>query len=195
MQIVFRSGELEHRFESDSAGGRILAAIAKGLPGEVAAIAHNGTPRHPELTTQAELLSAIGAVLKQIDSAPALLFGYAVSVEAHGDEPPGATSMSRGNGISGIRLPGAAPDRAFAIWCGPGQCDLVEMRIEPDGRGTELGTVDLRGEREVLTANMGRIRVHRKKVKTQLPQELKRLQAAVQSWPGGEIAKFMRQPE
>jgi len=127
MQIVFRSGELEHGFESDSAGGRILAAIARGLPREVAAIAHNGTERQPELTTQTELQSAIRAVLAQIDSDPALLFGYAVSVDAHGDGSP--ASVSRGNGLSGIRLPGAASDRAFAIWCGPGQCDLVEMRI------------------------------------------------------------------
>jgi len=53
----------------------------------------------------------------------------------------------------------------------------------------------VRGEREVLTANMGRVRIHRRKVKTQLPQELKRLQAVVQSWPAAEIAKFIRQQD
>lgn len=192
MEIVFQCGRDEHVMNSDSAGGRILAAIAKVLPREVAAIAHNGTVRHPEMTTRDELLTALSAVLGQIESNPALLNAYSVSVKAHGDERPAGKSFGQGSGLSGIRLPESPADRVYAVWCGPGRCDLVEMTIGPDGRGIEQGTVDLRGERELLTANMGPIRIHSRRAKTQLPQELQRLQAAIQGWPPGEVAKFVR---
>ena len=192
MKIVFQSGETKHVFDSDSAGGPILAAIAKALPREVAAIAHNGTARHPEMTTRDELLAAIGAVLGQIEADPALLNAYSVSVKAHGDDRPAAKSFGRGSGLSGIRLPDSPADRVFALWCGPARCDLVEMTIGPDGRGIEQGTVDLRGKRELLTANLGPIRIHSRRAKTRLPQELQRLQEAVERWPPGEVAKFVR---
>jgi hypothetical protein len=138
------------------------------------------------------LVSAIRAVLRRIDADPALLFAYGVSVEAHGDERPAGRSFARGSGIGGIRLPGAPSDRVYTLWCGPGRCDVVETAVGPDGRGTDVGTVDLRGDRDVLTANMGRIRIHRRRTKTQLPHELERLQAAVQGWPPSEVAKFVR---
>jgi hypothetical protein len=173
-------------------GGPILAVIAKALPQEVAAIAHNGTRRHPAKTTRDELTAAIAAVLARIEADADLLFAYAVSVEAHGDERPAGRSFARGNGVSGIRLPGEPADRVHTIWCGPGRCDMVETAIGPDGRGTEIGAVDIRGQHELQTANMGRIRIHRRRVKTQLPQELERLLAAVRGWPPGEVAKFVR---
>jgi hypothetical protein len=52
--------------------------------------------------------------------------------------------------------------------------------------------MDLRGQSEVQTANMGRIRIHRRRAKTQLPQELERLLATVEGWHPGEVAKFIR---
>jgi hypothetical protein len=192
MRIVYRAGDVEHGFEADSAGGQILAAIAKALPREIATIAHNGTPRLPEKTTQNELVSAIRAVLRRIDADPALLFAYGVSVEVHGDERPAARSFARGSGVGGIRLRGAPADRVYTLWCGPGRCDLVETAVGPDGRGTDVGTVDVRGERDVLTATMGRIRIHRRRAKTRRPQELERLQAVVRGWPPGEVAKLVR---
>jgi hypothetical protein len=192
MQIVFQSGENRHVFDSDTAGGRILAAIARTLPQEVAAIAHNGTARHPEMTTRDELLAAIGVVLSQIEADSGLLNAYAVSVKAHGDERPAGKSFGRGSGLSGIRLPDTPADRAYALWCDPGRCDLVEMLIGPDGRGIEQGTVDLRGKRELLTANLGPIRIHARRAKTRLPEELQRLVAAVQAWPAGKVAKFVQ---
>jgi hypothetical protein len=135
---------------------------------------------------------AIHAVLGRIEADPGLLFAYGISVEAQGDEPPAGQSFARGSGITGIRLPGAAAERVYTIWCGPGRCDLVEAAIGADGRGTDLRTEDLRGEKDLQTANMGRIRIHRRRAKTRLPQELERLLATVQSWPSGEVAKFVR---
>jgi len=192
MQIVYRADDVEHGLQTDSAGGPILAAIAKTLPREVAAIAHNGTPQRPEKTTRDELMAAIRAVLRRIEADPGLLFAYGVSVEAHGEERPAGRSFARGCGVSGLRLPGAPADRVYAVWCGPGRCDLVEMAIAPDGRGTEVGTVDLRAEKEVQTVNLGRIRIHRRKAKTQLREELERLLATLQKWPPGEVEKFIR---
>jgi hypothetical protein len=192
MQIVFRASNSEYVHQSDSAGGRILAAIAKSLPREAAAIAHNGFEEHPVKTTRDELISALHAVLGRIEADPALLLAYSISVQAQGDETPAGQSFARGSGITGIRLPGASDDRVYTIWCGPGQCDLVETAVGADGRGTELRTVDLRSEKDLQTANMGRIRIHRRRAKTRLPQELERLLAAVQLWPPGEVAKFVR---
>lgn len=192
MRIVFRATDLEYVHQSDSASGRILGVIAKTLPREVAAIAHNGIEDDPEKTTRDELISAIHAVRGRIEADPSLLFAYGISVEAQGDGPPAGQSFARGSGISGIRLPGAAADRVYTIWCGPGQCDLVETALGADGRGTDVRTVDLRAEKELQTANMGRIRIHRRRAKTRLPQELERLLATVEAWPPGELAKFVR---
>jgi hypothetical protein len=192
MRIVYRAADAEHVHESDGAGGRILAAIARTLPREVAAIAHSGIEEDPVKTTRDELLAAIRAVLGRIEAEPALLFAYGISVEAQGDEPPARPSFAHGSGLTGIRLPDAAADRVYTIWCGPGRCDLVEAALSADGRGTDVRTVDLRGEKALHTANMGRIRIHRRRSKTRLPQQLERLLAAVQAWPPGGVAKFIQ---
>ena len=191
MRLVFRSAAGDFAHESDNAGGRILGIIAKTLPKEVDAIARTGMKEDPVMTTREVLISAIPAVLKYIESDPVLLFAYATSVEAHGDEPPAGRSFAEGNGVSGIRLPNAGSNLVYAIWCGPGKCDLVETSLGADGRGTDLRTLDLRNEKELQTANMGRIRIYRKRAKTKLPEELHRLLEAAQTWPPGDIAKFV----
>jgi hypothetical protein len=106
--------------------------------------------------------------------------------------PPAGQSFARGSGISGIRLPGAAADHVYTISCGPGRCDLVETSIGADGRGTDLRTLDLRSQKELETANLGRIRIHRRRARTRLPQQLQQLLAIIQAWPPGEVAKFVR---
>jgi hypothetical protein len=189
MRVVYRSGDAEHVHETDSAGGRILGIIARVLPREVAAIAHNGTRRHPVKTSRDELMSALPAVLARIEADPGLLLGYAVSVEAHGDQSP-VGSFARGSGLSGIRLPDAPSDRVYALWCGPGRCDLEELAIGADGRGTVVGVADVRGGNELRTENMGRIRIHRRPLRTRIVQELGRMLAAVRGWPPGEVCKF-----
>jgi hypothetical protein len=191
MRVLFRSAAGDHVHASDSDGGRILGIIAKMLPREVDAIARTGIEDDPAKTTRDELISAIPIVLKQIEADPALLFSYAISVEAQGGEAPAGQSFTRGSGLSGIRLPDTASDLVYAIWCGPGKCDLVETSIGADGRGKDLRTVDLRNQIELQTSNMGRIRIHRRRVKTQLLQELQRLLAAAQAWPPGDVAKFV----
>jgi hypothetical protein len=72
---------------------------------------------------------------------------------------------------------------------------MVETVIGPDGRGTDVGIVDLRGQHELQTVNMGRIRIHRRRANAQLPPELERLLSAVRGWPPGEVAKFARASE
>jgi hypothetical protein len=52
--------------------------------------------------------------------------------------------------------------------------------------------VDLRSAKDLQTANLGKIRIHRRRVKTRLAQELEGLLTAAQSWPAGEVAKFVR---
>jgi len=191
MRIVFRSAVGDHIHESDSAGGCILGIVAKTLAPEVDAIARTGIEDDPVTTTRNELMSAIPPVLNRIEADAALLFAYGISVEAHGDQSPAGRSFAQGSGISGIRLPEAASNLVYAIWCGPGQCDLVETLIGADGRANDLRTLDLRNETELQTANMGKIRIHRRRVKTKLPQELQRLLQVAHNWPEGEVAKFM----
>jgi hypothetical protein len=188
---MFRSAGRDHIHESDSAGGRILGIIARTLPREVDVIARTGIEDDPVTTTREELISAIPAVLKRIVSYPALLFAFATSFEAHGNEPPAGRSFTGGSGISGIRLPGASSNLVYALRCGPGQCELVETSIGADGRGTNLRTLDLREEQQIQTVNLDRIRIHRKRIKTKLPDELQRLLQAAQTWPPGEVAKFV----
>jgi hypothetical protein len=190
MRVVYRAADTEHLHETDGAGGQILGIIARALPREVAAIAHNGTPRRPEKTTRDELASAIRTVQGRIAADPSLLFAYACSVKAHGDDRPAGRQLARGSGISGIRYPDTPADCVYALWCGPGKCDLEEMAIDADGRGTVVGVADVRGEKELLTANMGRIRIHSRSLKTQIVPGLERLLAVVQGWPLGEVCKF-----
>jgi hypothetical protein len=190
MRIVYRSGVLEHVHEARSAEGRILGIIAKTLPQEVAAIAHNGTEAEPEWTTKDDLAAAIRAIQSRLGADPGLLLAFACSVESQGDGEPEDAQFKRGSGFSGIRLPDKPSDHVYSLWCGPGKCDLEESTIGSNGRGTVVATLDIRGEEELQTANMGRIRIHRRPVKVPIVDEMKWLLAAVESWPAGKVAKF-----
>jgi hypothetical protein len=190
MHIVYRSGDLEHVHDARSAEGRILGIIAKTLPKEVVAIAHNGTEAEPEWTTKDELAAAIRAIQSRLEADPNLLFAFASSAEAQGDEQPDDAQFSRGNGVSGIRLPDKPSDHIYNLLCGPGKCDLEETVIGLNGRGTVVATVDIRGKEDLQTANMGRIRIHRKPIKAPIVDEMKWLLEAVESWPAGKVAKY-----
>jgi hypothetical protein len=190
MRIVYRSGDLEHVHEARSAEGRILGIIAKTLPKEVVAIARNGTEAEPEWTTKDELAAAIRAIQSRLEADPDLLTAFAHSVEAKGDKEPEDEQFKRGSGLSGIRLPDKPSDHVYSLWCGPGKCELEETVIGMNGRGTVVATLDIRGEEELQTENMGRIRIHRKPVKAPIVDEMKWLLAAVESWPAGKVAKF-----
>jgi hypothetical protein len=145
MRIVYRAGDAEHVYDADHADGMIIRIIGGAMPQEVAELAHNGTLRYPRRTTRDELAAAIRAVQGRIAADPGLLFAYACSVEALGDERPVGRPFARGGGLSGIRFPDTPADRAYALVCGPGPCDLEEMAVGPDGRaGNALGVRPLR---------------------------------------------------
>lgn len=190
MRIVYRSGALEHVHEARSAEGRILGIIAKTLPQEVAAFAHNGTEAEPVWTTKDALAAAIRAIQSRLEVDPALLLSFACVVESRGDGEPDDLQFKRGSGVSGIRLPDKPADHTYSLWCGPGKCDLEETVIGSNGRGTVGETLDIRSQEELQTANMGRIRIHRRPVKVPIVAEMKWLLEAVESWPTGQVAKY-----
>ena len=190
MWLVYRQAGHDHAFACDADGGRILGAIARRLPGEVATICDNGTTRHLWMTTRDELAAAVRTVLACLDADPKLLFRYAVTMEV--DPKPSAGQFGRGTALSGVRLADTPADRAYVIDCGPGHCDLKEVAIGTDGRGTVVGLTDLRGRVSVETANVGSLRLHRRASKTGLRGQLADLLAAAEGWPPGPVSKSLR---
>jgi hypothetical protein len=189
MRMVYRQGSREHAFACDADGGRILGVVARALPGEVAVVCHNGTARRPAKATRDELVTAARVVLARLDADPGLLFRYTVTDEAEAKSTAG--HFSRGGGFSGIRFADTPPERSYAVKCGPGHCDLEEIAIGADGRGSVVTITDLRPHPAVETANMGVLKLHRRASKTKLRTELVALLAALEGWVAGPVEKVL----
>lgn len=79
----------------------------------------------------------------------------------------------------------------YAIWAGLNECRLDKMAVRPDGTGEVVERRDLRGATELMTANCGRVRIRKRKAKTQLRKRLAEVRAFLESVPGGEVTKVL----
>jgi hypothetical protein len=187
MRYVYRLGGREHTTCYGTDSGSILGRIARQFPREVGAIIGGVTERDSTKTTRDELVLALRAALHCLDTDPGLLFRYAFTT----DIDPKPLFRER-TGCSGFRFADTPADRVYALWCGPGFCDLEEKVIGADGRGRVVGVTDVRSRSsvETVTEYVGIVKLHRRPSKTKIRDELGQLLAVIETWPAGVIDKW-----
>jgi hypothetical protein len=91
-------------------------------------------------------------------------------------------------GMSGIRL-SCDTDGAYSIRAGLNECRLDKLAVGPDGRPYYELERDLRGERELLTSNLGRIAIRRTRAKADLVKALPQIQRFLGSISSPDVSK------
>jgi hypothetical protein len=93
-------------------------------------------------------------------------------------------------GQSGFRLPGDN-EHFYALWAGLDECRLQKMATGTDGKGYTVEVRDMRGVEEFQTANCGRVKIRRRREKSDLREGLAEIRAFLTSVDGPEVIKML----
>jgi hypothetical protein len=96
--------------------------------------------------------------------------------------------FGRGGGVSGIRLPGDDVHRYMIDARWPNECELVKMAVE-EGQGVIVERRDIRHLKEIETANMGTIKILKRRAASRLRVELESLKEFALAAGDAEIEK------
>ncbi len=95
---------------------------------------------------------------------------------------------SSGTGIfAGIRLNGDI-EHSFTLRCDLGVCDLTMMGLDEQGRGVAKGVTDLRGQKSLLSDNVGEITIKSRPIKSGVHENIRGLIAFLSDAKSDEIA-------
>jgi len=138
-------------------------------------------PGIPPTAPQAELLAGLDKLLGDIERDLDLLPYCYASRTQHAN---GMISSGTG-GVHGIRLNG--DPFFYGLDAGFGELTLTKRAADKDGRGYVVDTTDVRHLKEIATDNMGTIVISRRRLKTGLPESLRRLRAFLAEQAEGDI--------
>jgi hypothetical protein len=186
--LTYRAGDAEYEYRISRADWDLMKSLREHLPEEIGLLfevpelgAVVNVPTD-ELRAAADRLEAFFSSHSDL-----LPYTYQFSCERTGDPyiVPGGFSTG---GMSGLRLPGDDVHYYF-IRAGFDECSLEKSRAGPDGRGVNVDRRDLRGERELLTENMGKIRIRRRRARTELRQAVAEIKQFLRDITSPGIAK------
>jgi hypothetical protein len=93
-------------------------------------------------------------------------------------------------GLSGFRLPGDDEHR-YAIFAGLNKLELTKMAVQPDGTGKIVEVRDIRGLRELQTADHGLMQFRRRRAKSSLRRGLGEIREFLSSVGGPDVVKVV----
>jgi hypothetical protein len=185
--LTYQAGNAVYEYRIARADWELIQSLRGHLPNEIEALFVVPSLGEPVRVATPTLRSAIGAVMAFIASNKDLLpYTYQFKVETPPD--PRMTPGFGTGGMSGIRLPGDT-DCSYTIRAGLNECRLDKISVGPDGRPHHELARDLRGERELPTANMGKITIRRTRAKTDLVKALPKIQAFLRDISSPEVTK------
>jgi len=92
--------------------------------------------------------------------------------------------------MSGIRIPGDE-DHFYGIQVGINECELLKIAVGSDGKGKTIEREDIRHLQELETANMGTIKIRKRRAASRLLPELKSIKAYLVSVDGEYVEKTL----
>jgi hypothetical protein len=192
LDLIYRCNgeEFIHRFSMSD--WDTLDAVRQICPEAVAKMADV-----PELGAEVCVpLSDLNSAIEQIDGLlrdqPDLLpYTYQTAHEMSFNDGQTVRFGFSTGGIGGIRLPGDE-DHWYFIRAGLNECRLEKMGMQPDGTVRVVEERDLRGERELQTANFGRIQIRRRRAKSTLRKGVAEIRGFLAKQPeGAEVSKVV----
>ena len=94
------------------------------------------------------------------------------TISANGQEMPLAASGS--GPLAGIRLEGD-DSHWYILQCGVARCELQKLATDQSRKTRLIDVIDLRREKSLATLNLGIIKLKRRRIKTDVPDSLRRL--------------------
>ena len=105
-----------------------------------------------------------------------------------GEKPIISEAGFDAGGQSGFRMPGDE-DHWYVIWAGLNVLRLDKVAVQPDGTGKVVEQRDLRGEKELMTTNFGRVQFRKRRAKSSLRKGLQEMRAFLATVQGPNVAK------
>jgi hypothetical protein len=118
-----------------------------------------------------------GASVMRVRTGSKYMYVYSsrrsVPVSVDGQVVPFAFGGSGGM-VAGIRL-GRDENHSFTLRCDLGVCSLEKVSLVGETRGRVQEVIDIRGQKTLMSDNMGEIKLGRRRIKAELLQHLREL--------------------
>jgi hypothetical protein len=185
--LTYQSDDARYECRISRADSELIESLRGHLPIEIEALFLVPSLGEPVRVSTSILRSAVDAVIAFIAGNKDVL-PYTYQFKAETPPDPRMTPGFSTGGMSGIRLPGDN-DRSYTIRAGLNECRLEKLAVGPDGRPDYELERDLRGERELLTSNLGRIAIRRTRAKADLVKALPQIQRFLRSISTADVTK------
>jgi hypothetical protein len=183
MDLTFRAGKRSFSRRISRADWELLKTLRTFASSEVALLCDVPDMDTTLYVVRAELLTACAHLLRVIqENTKSLPHTYQFSREPH-------IKMFSTGGKSGLQFPG--DDKYFySVQAGFNECTLERWGVKR-GLGVMLETRDIRDLSELVTSNMGTIRIRKTRAKTDVKRMLVDLVVFLNELDAQEITKCM----
>jgi hypothetical protein len=183
LDYVCRSGSKEFVWQFSAVDSNLLALLAAARPkqGEIVlGVPDFGEPKKVKRDKLRRAVADLQDELQRGDNFP-VEYQCLVTAEPFCHEEP------RSTGLGGIRMPGDE-NGYYCLEAGLGVCKLIRRPLDADPNDTECEEeTDIRDRTELVTANLGVIKLFRKKKRTRLKALFTDLIAFLDQLEGVEV--------
>jgi hypothetical protein len=193
LDLTYKAGDQHFRIRFSMADWQTIEQLEQHLPAAVSAcfnVQQFGEPVLVPLVTLRESLAQIDSFLAEHPELLPYTYQFKSEYMQMGDKRIVVFDRFDTGGQSGFQLPGDA-DHWYAIWAGLNELRLEKMAVMPDGTGKVVEQRDLRGEKELMTSNSGRVQFRKRRAKTSLRRGLRDIREFLAGVNEPEITKIL----
>jgi hypothetical protein len=193
LDLIYKAGGRDFSIRFSRADWQTISQLKKHLSAEVSACFDAEEFGEPVLVPLATLRESVDQIDTFLAEHPELLpFMYQFKSEYMqiGDRRIVRDDRFGTGGQSGFRLPGDE-DHFYCIWAGLNELRLEKMALAPNGTGKVVEERDLRGEKELMTSNSGRVQFRKRRAKTSLRKALQEIREFLAELTDPKVTKIL----
>jgi hypothetical protein len=193
LDLIYKAGERDFSIRFSMADWQTIEALKQHLPAAVSAcfeVEALGEPVRVPLAALRQSTDEIDAFLAEHPEMLPYTYQFKAEYMQVGDQRLSFGGGFDTGGMSGFQLPGDG-NHWYTIWAGLNELRLEKMAKMPDGSGKVVERRDLRGEKELMTSNSGRVEFRKRRAKTSLRQGLRQIRSFLADRTESEIIKIV----
>jgi hypothetical protein len=193
LDLTYKAGDHDFSIRFAMADWETIEQLKQHLPAAASAcfdVREFGEPVVVPLATLRESVDQIDLLLAEHPELLPYTYQFKSEYMQMGDKRIVLDAPFDTGGQSGFRLPGDE-DHWCIIFAGLNELRLEKMAALPDGTFKVVEQRDLRGEKDLMTSNAGRVQFRKRRAKTSLRKGLRGIREFLASVNEPEVTKIL----